>query len=136
MKTFPEINGLNAEDTEAALSLGCVNLRALTPEARNEVQPRLCALADRLRRLRATEARREPELKTVFSVEAHPYSPRHLLFKVVTGGRVWACASAWDGEAEPKPGVAEVRYCFEHSRHQFLPYNEVMGVYVGAGRKS
>jgi hypothetical protein len=55
MKTYPEINALNARQVREALDLGYVNLRSVKPDCQAELIRRLKALQQRLRRLRATE---------------------------------------------------------------------------------
>ena len=74
-------------------------------------------------------------VRTSFEVVAHPYSDKHLLFKVIAKGRVFACASAWEegdegDEDNPKPTTSAVQYLWRHNRQCFLPYNETTGCFI------
>jgi len=65
-----------------------------------------------------------------FEVVTHPHSNKHLLLKVTSRGRVYACASAWVEGVEPKPSPQYVQYHWKHSRHDFLPYDESGGKFT------
>ena len=54
---FPEINGLSLSAARAAIALGEANRGALKPAAQTELDARLSALRERVRRLTATETR-------------------------------------------------------------------------------
>lgn len=72
-------------------------------------------------------------MATKFEIRDHPHSKKHLLFVVTTAkGYVYACASAWedDGEDNPRPTPASVRYTWKHYRYYFLPYNESTGTFI------
>lgn len=67
-------------------------------------------------------------LMNKYEIIPHPYSKKHVLFKVTTRiGRVYACASA---SVESKPNLLTVQYAWKHNRHNFLPYDEGLGKYT------
>jgi hypothetical protein len=66
---------------------------------------------------------------TTFEVTKHPYSPKHLLLKVTSRGRVYACISALQDDLSKAATPAMVRYLWKHNRHEFLPYNESLGTF-------
>lgn len=62
-----------------------------------------------------------------FEVAPHPFSKDHLIFKVYSRGRCYACASA---SVESKPTVQTVEYHWKHNRQDFLPYDQSQGRYT------
>lgn len=59
MKTYTDINALSLSDARAAIAMGEINFANVTDDCKPELARRLAALRDRVRRLKATEARRQ-----------------------------------------------------------------------------
>jgi len=76
MKTYPEINGLTLSAARAALHLAQLNRPALTDDARAELDSRITAIQDRIRRLEKTAARisETQEARPLPILTAKPYT--------------------------------------------------------------
>lgn len=57
MRTFPEINNASLRDCKESLKLAILNFDSVKAEYQPELKERMEALRDRIRRLKATEAR-------------------------------------------------------------------------------
>jgi len=57
MQTYPQINALNLEDALAALAIAEVCIDAIDPPNRPELQSKIDAINERIRRLQSTNAR-------------------------------------------------------------------------------
>jgi hypothetical protein len=107
MRTFPEVNGMNEKEVEAALKLGYVNLRSITPAARKGLEERLEAMEERLRRLRATAERSQGPWQP-YNFEAPDWGPLERAVKLaglpeeVCGEFMWMC--------EEVPGVQSYKH--------------------------
>lgn len=56
-RTYPEINGLSLAEARHALVLGSIAMRSVRPEYRADLEDRLAAIRDRIRRLETTGQR-------------------------------------------------------------------------------
>lgn len=56
-RTYPEVNGLSLAEARHTLVLGSINLSAVRPEHRADLEDRLEAIRDRIRRLETTGQR-------------------------------------------------------------------------------
>lgn len=68
---------------------------------------------------------------TTYTVMSHPFSKEHTLFKVTSRGRVWAAVGA---DTDTQPNANTCQYLWKHERHEFLPYDESTGHFVGSER--